>query len=237
MKTIKRLLFLLIASVCALLLSASFSELDIFQIFQSGPPEITQEGILFTYKPEKHQPKYVMVSGDFDNWRTPHMMTKNENGIYVFLFSQIKERGVILKEGRYRYRYLVDGVWIKDPLNPRSIQDHRGTELSYFVLNAPLIRVHFNPVHIEKNSYIFYLKDPEARKVHIVGDFNNWNPYSHPLKRNKSGLWEVEVDIPPGSYAYRFIVDGKFKRDPLGRETVYDSFYNELSLLKIPLEE
>ena len=35
---------------------------------------------------------------------------------------------------------------------------------------------------------------PGADKVHLIGDFNEWNRTSHPLKRNEKGVWEIELE-------------------------------------------
>jgi 1,4-alpha-glucan branching enzyme len=88
---------------------------------------------------------------------------------------------------------------------------------------------------VTRTDYVFYYKNRNAREVYLVGDFNNWNPYSHPLRKNRSGLWEVVLDIPPGSYLYRFIVDGVYKPDPLNKDLVKDRSDNAYSSLKLPL--
>jgi hypothetical protein len=56
------------------------------------------------------------------------------------------------------------------------------------------------------------------------------------LKKNKSGIWEIELHLPPGSYAYRFIVDGIYSRDPLGTKIVHDRFDNVYTSVGIPLK-
>jgi len=56
------------------------------------------------------------------------------------------------------------------------------------------------------------------------------------MRKNKSGIWEVELDIPQGSYSYRFIVDGIHRKDPLGMTRVQDRFGDEVSYLTLPLE-
>jgi 1,4-alpha-glucan branching enzyme len=71
--------------------------------------------------------------------------------------------------------------------------------------------------------------------VHLVGDFNNWNPYSLPLQRNQAGIWEVEISIPPGEHAYRFYVDGKYRTDPMGTATKYDRFDKPYTVVQLPL--
>ncbi len=204
-----------------------------YDVKEARPPVITDEGILFTFKSEEKLPKYVKVIGDFNNWEESYYLIKNRYDVFVFLFDRTKERGIVLEEGIYRYRLLVDGIWMNDPVNNKTVYDRYGTELSYFEVKVPLIIVKNNPVPVKNNSYIFYYKNDKAKDVHLVGDFNNWNPYSLSMKRNKSGMWEIEVDILPGSYAYILIVDGVYRKDPLGTTLVFDRFDNEYSFIKL----
>jgi 1,4-alpha-glucan branching enzyme len=234
-----------VALACIMLFSPTVEGMDFYQIFDAGPPEVTSEGILFTYKPVKRMPRYIMVSGEFDNWQTLHMMTKNDQGVFAYLYDEIQEhtdtgkRGIIIDRGQYSYRYLVDGVWITDPLNMKKIYDQYGTELSYFTVKKPVIKRQANPIHIGGTRYVFYFENTRVQSVYLVGDFNNWNPYSHPMKsprHSRSGIWEIEIDLPEGQYSYRFIVDGKHRVDPLGRNIMKDRFSRELTTLLIPLE-
>jgi 1,4-alpha-glucan branching enzyme len=49
-----------------------------------------------------------------------------------------------------------------------------------------------------------------ARKVSLVGEFNNWNPKATPLEQLKSGEFKVTVDLEVGrEYQYRYLLDGK----------------------------
>lgn len=54
-----------------------------------------------------------------------------------------------------------------------------------------------------------------AESVHIVGEFNNWDTSSHPMKRQKNGDWEITVDLDTDrQYQYRFLIDGhKWEND------------------------
>jgi hypothetical protein len=60
----------------------------------------------------------------------------------------------------------------------------------------------------------FVFVDPNAAKVSIVGDFNQWNPTAVPLERLSDGTWIADVPLAPGRYAYAFVVDGKLEADP-----------------------
>ena len=66
----------------------------------------------------------------------------------------------------------------------------------------------------------FVLPEPAARRVSLCGEFNSWSPDATPLKRRSDGQWETTVQLAPGRYQYKFIVDGRWVLDPLARESV-----------------
>ena len=76
-------------------------------------------------------------------------------------------------------------------------------------------------------------RPPMPEKVFIAGDFNDWNPKSHPLTLDENGEWKIELEIPPGAYEYRFVVDGKWICDPNCEESVPNTFGSHNSLLSV----
>jgi 1,4-alpha-glucan branching enzyme len=60
---------------------------------------------------------------------------------------------------------------------------------------------------------LFEFSAPEAREVHLSGDFNGWNNISNPMKRDRNGLWKATLPLAPGRYEYRFLVDGQWEND------------------------
>ncbi len=60
----------------------------------------------------------------------------------------------------------------------------------------------------------FSLSAPHARIVSTAGDFNQWNPSSHPMKMDDEGIWRISLTLNPGQYEYRFFVDGEWQNDP-----------------------
>jgi hypothetical protein len=60
------------------------------------------------------------------------------------------------------------------------------------------------------------LENTTARRVSVVGDFNNWNPNTTPMVRSSDGsLWSAIVPIVPGRHVYGFMVnDSVFTLDP-----------------------
>jgi 1,4-alpha-glucan branching enzyme len=48
-----------------------------------------------------------------------------------------------------------------------------------------------------------------AHSVSLVGDFNDWNQMTHPMRRLKDGTFSITLDLEPGrEYQYRFLIDG-----------------------------
>ena len=65
----------------------------------------------------------------------------------------------------------------------------------------------------------FKLHAPQAKKVSLAGNFNNWNTRDLSAKKDSRGNWEAKVALKPGRYEYKFFVDGSWLSDP--RCTVY----------------
>lgn len=70
------------------------------------------------------------------------------------------------------------------------------------------------PSKSKKRRTVFSLNAPEAIQVSLAGDFNNWNKTAHPMKKNKTGIWEKILMLDAGRYEYKFFVDGQWKIDP-----------------------
>ncbi|OGQ01209.1 MAG: hypothetical protein A2026_10165 [Deltaproteobacteria bacterium RBG_19FT_COMBO_46_12] len=70
----------------------------------------------------------------------------------------------------------------------------------------------------------FSLLAPQAESVSIAGDFNDWNPTSHLMKRDKKGAWKASLNLAPGTYQYRFFVDGEWQSDPSCTDCVENPF-------------
>ncbi len=67
---------------------------------------------------------------------------------------------------------------------------------------------------VSKGPLVFELAAvPYARKVSLVGSFNNWDTAKNPMQW-VNGRWTTSMDLPPGSYEYKFVVDGIWFNDP-----------------------
>lgn len=55
---------------------------------------------------------------------------------------------------------------------------------------------------------------PSAQAVFLAGSFNGWDPAATPLAKDAEGNWGVTVDLPPGRYEFKFVVDGEWCCEP-----------------------
>jgi 1,4-alpha-glucan branching enzyme len=63
-----------------------------------------------------------------------------------------------------------------------------------------------------KQTFSFHA--PDALSVQLVGDFTHWQKNPINLKRQSNGTWRTAVVLAPGTYHYRFLVDGQWRDDP-----------------------
>lgn len=63
----------------------------------------------------------------------------------------------------------------------------------------------------EKRRILFTYRSSTAKKVFILGEFNNW--FRKPMAK-KDKVFSVTLELAPGTYKYKFAVDEKRVRDP-----------------------
>lgn len=70
----------------------------------------------------------------------------------------------------------------------------------------------------------FRLAAPDARAVAVAGDFNDWRPETLPMTAGPDGTWSATAALPPGRYAYMYVVDGRWTTPPDAPRTQDDGF-------------
>jgi 1,4-alpha-glucan branching enzyme len=82
---------------------------------------------------------------------------------------------------------------------------------------------------------VFRFFDTDAKRVFLVGDFNNWSPKADAMKDlNGDGHWSLFYPLRPGTYQYKFVVDGRWLPDPHNPDSEPDGFDDINSVVKIP---
>lgn len=57
----------------------------------------------------------------------------------------------------------------------------------------------------------------------VVGDFNDWDPHEHPMKKRSNGTRSASVEVPQGTQMrFRYLLDGGEWRDEPDAEVLHD---------------
>jgi hypothetical protein len=93
-------------------------------------------------------------------------------------------------------------------------------------------RVELPPPSLKGNT-AFRLKGHEdASVVALAGSFNEWNQSQLLFAREGDG-WVCRVDLDPGVYHYKFIVDGDWLLDPSNPDTAEDEAGNVNNVVEV----
>jgi hypothetical protein len=134
--------------------------------------------------------KKVALAGNFNAWNDGELFMEKSVGGWTLPLA--------LAPGMYEYKFVVDGEWIPDPVNPLKVGEGNFT----------------NSVLVFKPNHTFTLDAySDAKKVTIAGSFNGWSKDGYPMIR-KDSRWVFPIRLKPGKYTYKFVVDGKWILDP-----------------------
>lgn len=71
---------------------------------------------------------------------------------------------------------------------------------------------------------------PKAKKVELLGNFNEWKPSKDAAMRKlKDGSFTITLDLPVSNeYQFRYIIDGKtWKNEQNADKTVFNGYGSE----------
>ena len=78
-------------------------------------------------------------------------------------------------------------------------------------------------------------RDAVASDVRIAGDFNGWVPdkgvRSLIESEGQTRVWTKILQLAPGTYQYRYVVDGDWREDPENSEMVQNEMGGRNSIL------
>lgn len=77
--------------------------------------------------------------------------------------------------------------------------------------------------------------DTNATTASLCGEFNEWKPTTHPMKRRKDGRFSTSIPLKAGrTYRFRYFLDGeRWENDQAADGYVLNGFGTEDSLLKL----
>lgn len=181
-------------------------ELDMLLHEIKGPTEpiITDEYIIFTADPNN---RFVGIAFDFENYQVIHsfqVLSKTDdegNTKRSHLFYCFKREHKLTS---LKYRLVIDGLWVADPLNPNKEYDENVN--LYFSKLTDLGQVYINTEIQKDNTVRFIYKGETGQKINLAGNFCNWDPWIYELQETSPGLYELQLPLPKGKYLYSYYI-------------------------------
>ena len=66
-----------------------------------------------------------------------------------------------------------------------------------------------------KKPVTFTVHSDKGHAVYLAGEFNNWNPTAKKMAyKARAGIYTATIKLGPGSYQYKFVIDGTWCADP-----------------------
>jgi 1,4-alpha-glucan branching enzyme len=137
--------------------------------------------------------KKMMLAGNFNHWKPNELYMKRTVSGWILPLT--------LAAGNYNYKFIADGNWMTDPINP------------YYAVEDGVTNS-FVPV---KPNYTFKLKGySDAKNVKLIGTFSKWEKGEYTLA-HIGDEWTIALYLKPGKYIYEFVVDGQRIKDPANK--------------------
>ena len=118
----------------------------------------------------------------------------------------------------------------------RAFHDYQNLTKEVLIAEPALEKVDLSatqPSNIEE-TVVFTLGAPAHSNVQIAGDFNNWRPEALSFSDMATEpMWQTKFSLKPGSYQYKYLLDGQWIADPDNEHTMDDSFGGINSILKV----
>ena len=153
-------------------------------------------------------------AGPWINEKPPSDMHR-DSGILFYVYS-IPEN----LKGDLEYRLIIDGLWVKDPLNP-DFRTDPGSGISRSVVPIYNIKRPDSPNRGPEGTLTFTYYAPPGETVTVAGSFNRWDPFMYELKETSPGRYTLSLSLPPGTYQYTFFHRGERRLDPNNPIRIY----------------
>jgi 1,4-alpha-glucan branching enzyme len=79
------------------------------------------------------------------------------------------------------------------------------------------------------------LPEIDTETAYLVGEFNDWDTTSHPMRRSKDGSFKLTLSLKPGhKYGFRYLLDGnRWMNDGLADAYQPNPFGGEDSIVQV----
>jgi len=225
------ILCLLLGAASTAAASDSYLEaIEVATVSSAAAPRFVGSKVLLTYE-TPHRVRLVGARFAHEEFRVFHTYSRNQKGVFVLLLEVPREVETL------QYRLSVDGIWMNDPANPETRVDAVGTAFSLFSLQARPEPPLESPLVGPEGLATFVFRSHPGRRVYLVGDFNNWDPFWDRMPEVRPGLYRLSLQLTPGSHFYLYSVDGQDIQDPLNLRNARSTEGNPVSMLVVPPED
>ncbi len=102
---------------------------------------------------------------------------------------------------------------------------------------GPLDLAAIEEERVDSREVLVHFRNTQASDVRIAGDFNGWVPdkgvRSLIESRGPERVWTKILTLPPGTYEYRYVVDGEWREDPDNPQQVPSALGGRNSILVV----
>lgn len=194
----------------------TYLHLIVNNLTKAEAPRIEDRKLILTWKGD-NRPRYVAAAFQHEAFRQKHLFWRNQNGVYFLVMDLAADAPSTLE-----YRLIVDGLWQGDPTNPDSVRDGQGVTLSRVTLKTTDRPLFDGPQQGYHGAVEFSYRGKPGQQVSIIGNFNQWDPFSQFLEESSPGEYHLTLTLPPGIVLYEFVVGTRAFLDPGNARTGHD---------------
>lgn len=171
----------------------------------------------------------VAVAGSFNKWSMDKWKMSKVSDHRYELRKKIDDFN---DQFQWEFKFVInDDFWAEpDDRFPNTTEayDLFGNPMHAYNLRLDLMKNDPNG-----NTSFFLEGFEDANQVILAGSFNKWNEESLQMIKVDKG-WKITLDLPPGIYQYRYIVDGEWIEDPTNSDRTLNEFggYNSIKRVK-----
>ncbi|MDR2210378.1 MAG: glycogen-binding domain-containing protein [Spirochaetaceae bacterium] len=212
----------------------SFRFIDhLLQLQEPGRPQVLEDAVIFTAPSSYRRVGIAFAHEGFSRvYLFKRLMTPNENsgpwinekppadlyrdsGLFFYIYRIPEELRDTLE-----YRLIIDGLWVRDPLNPDYRMDPNSGIVRSVVILPPIHRPD-SPNRGPEGTLTFTFYAEPGETVTVAGSFNRWDPFMYELREQSPGRYTLSLPLPPGTYQYAFFYRGERRLDPNNPRRIY----------------
>jgi len=94
------------------------------------------------------------------------------------------------------------------------------------------IEMIYGPQPVE-DGVLFIVQAAGAKDVRLAGDFNGWNANLTPMEPLREDTFQAQLPLAPGAYRYRYVIDGRWERDPANERAEMNPYGDLNSVVEV----